>query len=117
MISHKLLGTNEWFVVQHTECGMVTFTDEVMGDLLAESLDTASYADGKWSNAAKGEGSPEGRYINWLTIRDLADSVREDVGRIRAHPLVSPSIPIHGFIYDVKTGRLVDVEGASLPAA
>src|ERR1700732_3065864 len=42
IISHKLLGTNEWFVIHHTNCGMETFTDEVMRGLLAQSLDTAS---------------------------------------------------------------------------
>ena len=46
VISHKLLGTREWFVVHHTDCGMETFTDEVMGDLLDDDLGTASF-DGK----------------------------------------------------------------------
>ena len=42
VISHKLLGTREWFVVHHTDCGMELFTEEVMGDLLAENLATAA---------------------------------------------------------------------------
>src|SRR5262245_40026019 len=41
IISHKLLGTNEWFVIHHTDCGMETFTDEVIRVLLKQSLDTA----------------------------------------------------------------------------
>src|SRR6476646_11711751 len=41
VISHKLLGTKEWFVIHHTDCGMETFTDDVIGDLLADKLDTA----------------------------------------------------------------------------
>jgi len=41
LISHKLLGTGEWFVIHHTDCGMQTFTDEVMRALLRQSLDTA----------------------------------------------------------------------------
>src|SRR6516165_10322687 len=45
VISHKLLGTNEWFVIHHTNCGMETFTDQVMGDLLAKSLDTAQLGE------------------------------------------------------------------------
>jgi carbonic anhydrase len=57
-------------------------------------------------------GSVAGRYIPWLTIRDLAGSVVEDVRRIREHPLVPRSIPIHGFIYDVRTGKLLEVEAA-----
>src|SRR5689334_23725144 len=50
VISHKLLGTREWFVIHHTNCGMELFDDEVMGDLLAESLATASYGQQGWSN-------------------------------------------------------------------
>ena len=107
VISHKLLGTVEWFVIHHTNCGMELFTDAVMGDLLAESLATASLsASGKWSNKAKGGGSPLGRYICWHTIRDQAESVRDDIARIKGHALVPKGIPVHGFVYDVKTGRL-----------
>jgi len=50
VISHKLLGTGEWFVVHHTNCGMETFTDDVMGDLLEDDLGTASFDGKKWSN-------------------------------------------------------------------
>src|SRR5690348_8356165 len=50
LISHKLLGTREWFVVHHTDCGMELFDDEVMGDLLAESLATASHGPDGWRN-------------------------------------------------------------------
>ena len=49
-------------------------------------------------------GSAEGRYVRWLTIKDQADSVAEDVCRIRAHPLVPRDIPIYGYVYDVETG-------------
>ena len=50
VISHKLLGTREWFVVHHTNCGMELFTDGVMGDLLDDDLETGHF-DGKvWSN-------------------------------------------------------------------
>ncbi|MDZ7630189.1 MAG: hypothetical protein U5K74_02225 [Gemmatimonadaceae bacterium] len=51
MISHKLLGTNEWFVIHHTNCGMELFTDEVMRGLLAESLHTASVNETEWLQA------------------------------------------------------------------
>jgi carbonic anhydrase len=113
VISHKLLGTNEWFVIHHSNCGMELFTDAVMGDLLAESLATASLgAGGKWSNTDKSGGSPLGRYVCWHTIRDQADSVRDDVMRIKSHPLVPRGIPVHGFVYDVKTGKLNKVEPA-----
>ena len=113
VISHKLLGTVEWFVVHHTNCGMELFTDEIMGDLLAGSLKTAGYGDAGWANNDREGGSAEGRYVRWLTIKDQADSVAEDVRRIRAHPLVPRDIPIYGYIYDVKTGRLIEVPKAT----
>ena len=70
VISHKLLGTLEWFVIHHTDCGMELFTDETMGDLLAESLATATYGPEGWRNQEAAGGSPAGRYVSWLTIRD-----------------------------------------------
>jgi carbonic anhydrase len=113
VISHKLLGTREWFVIHHTDCGMETFTDEVMRDLLRQSLETAELAAQGWRDIGAGPGSAEGDYIDWLTIRDQGASVLADVVRIRNHPLVSRKIPIYGFIYDVKTGGLVEVAEAT----
>ena len=113
VISTKLLGTREWFVIHHTNCGMETFTDQVMGDLLAKSLDTAQLGDAGWRDVGMGPGSVEGKFIKWQTISDLAGSVVEDVVRIRSHPLVPKNIPIYGYIYDVKNGRLVEVNEAT----
>ena len=112
VISHKLLGTKEWFVIHHTDCGMETFTDEIMRDLLRQSLDTATIDENGWRDVGQGPGSAEGDFIDWLTIADLAESVRTDVARIKSHPLVPESIPVHGYIYDAKTGRLVEVPQA-----
>ncbi len=109
VISHKLLGTNEWFVIHHTDCGMETFTDEIMRGLLASSLDTATIDDDGWHHTGEGPGAREGDYIDWLTISDQPESVRADVQRIKSHPLVPASIPVHGYIYDCKTGRLMEV--------
>ncbi len=93
VISCKLLGTREWFVVHHTECGMETFTDEVVGQLLA--------------------GASEGEPVDWLAIRDRKASLVADVRRLRDHPLVPPTIQIYGFIYDVKTGKLEELPEAT----
>lgn len=112
VISYKLLGTREWFVIHHTDCGMLAFTDEVMRDLLSKSLETATLDAEGWHDVGRGPGSEEGAYINWLTIQDLAHSVVEDVQRIRHHPLVPKRIPIYGFIFDVGTGRLLEVAEA-----
>ena len=114
VISHKLLGTNEWFVIHHTDCGMQLFSDEVMGTLLEDNLETANFDGQKWANPKHGHGCSHGHFIKWHTFSDNEESVRQDVRRIREHPLVAPHIPIHGFIYDVKSGRLIEVQGASL---
>ena len=113
VISYKLLGTREWFVIHHTECGMETFTNEIMRNLLASSLKTSSIDASGWHDSGEGPGSTEGNYIDWLTFSDNAKSVIEDVGRIRNHPLVPHDIPIYGYIYDVKTGKLLEVAEAS----
>jgi carbonic anhydrase len=113
VISYKLLATREWFVVHHTNCGMQLFNDEVIGGLLEQSLETAELHGDHWHDARRGPGSIEGRYVKWLAFDDLEASVVEDVTRIRAHPLVPARIPIYGFIYDVGTGRLVDVPEAT----
>ena len=60
-----------------------------------------------------GPGSAEAKYIDWLTISEQAQSVTEDVARIKAHPLVPKGIPVYGYIYDVTTGRLVEVPTAT----
>ncbi|MCG8487637.1 MAG: carbonic anhydrase [Chromatiales bacterium] len=111
VISHKLLGTHEWFVIHHTDCGMETFSNEIMADLLSSSLETAKVDETGWHDTGKGPGSTEGRYINWLTISDIKKSVIEDVQRIKHHPLVPDDIPVHGYLYDCKTGKLHDVTG------
>ena len=113
VISYKLLGTREWFVIHHSNCGMETFTDETMRDLLSRSLKTAEFDGKAWRDVGPGPGSTEGSYIDWLTIQDQGQSVVADVTRIRNHPLVPGSIPIYGLVYDAKTGRLVEVPEAS----
>jgi len=113
VISYKLLGTREWFVIHHTDCGMETFTDEVMRKLLASSLKTATLGASGWRDTGPGPGSIEGLYIDWLTIGDQRQSVCDDVRRIRNHPLVPLDIPIYGYLYEVKTGRLIEVEEAT----
>src|SRR5947208_13260705 len=88
VISYKLLGTREWFVIHHTDCGMLLFTNDDMRYLLASSLKTATLDQSGWHDSGAGLGSTEGSYINWLTFSDNAKSVVEDVKRIRNHPLV-----------------------------
>ena len=113
VISYKLLGTAEWFVIHHSNCGMEFFTDELMRDLLGQSLDTAELGADGFRDVGNGPGSSEGTYIDWLTIAHRERSVVEDVARIRNHPLVPGRIPIYGYVYEVETGRLVEVPEAT----
>jgi carbonic anhydrase len=112
IISHKLQGTREWFVIHHTGCGQEYFTDEMMRSSLSKSLETVTLTPDGFHDVGKGPGSTDGDYIDWLTIKSQPESVTADVQRIRRHPLVAPSIAIYGFIYDVKTGRLGEVREA-----
>jgi carbonic anhydrase len=113
VISYKLLGTREFYVIHHTNCGMEFFTNEVMRGLLSNSLETAELGASGFRDIGKGPGSRAGEFIEWLTIPDQKQAVIDDVLRIRTHPLVPKSIPIYGYIYDVKSGKLIEVEGAA----
>ena len=112
VISYKLLGTREFFVIHHTDCGMEFFTNEVIRGLLSSSLETAQLGANGFRDVGAGPGSRAGEFIEWLTIPDRNQAVVDDVVRIRTHPLVPGSIPIYGYIYDVKSGRLLEVPGA-----
>ena len=113
VISYKLLGTKEFFVIHHTDCGMLFFTNEVMRGLLASSLETAELTSAGFRDVGKSPGSRAGEFIEWLTIPNQEQSVVDDVKRIRNHPLVPSSIPIYGYVYDVKSGRLIEVPEAT----
>jgi carbonic anhydrase len=113
VISYKLLGTKEWFVIHHTDCGMEFFSDAIMRDLLKSSLETAALGDTGFYDVGKGPGSSEADFIDWLTISDQQGAVVDDVRRIRNHPLVPKNIPIYGYLYDVKSGALIEVSEAT----
>jgi carbonic anhydrase len=116
VISYKLLGTREWFVIHHTNCGMEFFTNDVMRGLLANSLEAAALTEKGFQDVGKGPGSRAGEFIEWLTVRDQEQSVRDDVQRIREHPLVPKKIAIYGYVYDVKSGQLIEVPEATRSA-
>ncbi len=114
VISYKLLGTREWFVVHHVDCGMLTFTGDILNRLLSENLNAATIDENGWKNTGQpGGGSNEGKFFNWLEFSDLSESVIEDVTRIRNHPLVPTDIAVYGYIFDVKSGSLIEVPKAT----
>ncbi len=91
VISYKLLGTREFLVIHHTDCGMLTFTNDQLREMLRNDL-----------NADASE-------IDFLPFSDLDESVRQDVQTIRSSPLIPGDISVSGFVFDVKTGRLREV--------
>ena len=115
IVSHKFLGTTDWCVIHHTGCGMTTVTDEVIGELLEQDLETAVLENGTWANVQRVSsentkpGSDIGKSIKWYTFTDLEQSVLTDIQLIKDHPLVPSNINIYGFIFDIETGALTAV--------
>ncbi len=92
IISHKLLGTDTIFVINHTDCGMLTFRDEELQRRLQD--ETGHDASG----------------IEFHAFSDLEGNVRAQVKRIEESPFLPRSMDLHGFVYDVKSGRLNEVQ-------
>jgi carbonic anhydrase len=92
VISQLLLGTREVVVIHHVECGMLSFSNDELRQKIRADL------------GADASG------IDFLPFSDLAQSVRDDVAELRRSPLLLKDAPISGFIYDVKSGRLLPVE-------
>ena len=91
IISHKLLGTNEFFVVNHTDCGMLTFED------------------GQLQQRLKDETGRDASAIRFHAFKDLDENVRAQVQKIKDSPFLPDDIPVSGFVYDVKSGKLRQV--------
>jgi len=109
IVASKLLGAKEFFVIMHTHCGMESIDNETMGFLLSESLEKAEFDGHKWNNVVTGNGSDEGKKIDWMTINNLEETLISDVHKIRNHPLIHDSVEISGLIFDVKTGKLKNI--------
>ena len=92
IISHHLLGTQEFILIHHTDCGMLTFKDEELQARLQQQTGTATVAPARFH-----------------AFSDLAEDVRQQIQKIRSHPWLPQHIPVRGFIFDVKTGRLNEV--------
>ena len=91
IISQRLLGTREVAVIHHTDCGMLTFKNE---DLRAQ---------------VKRELGADASGIDFLPFADVEKSVRDDVAALRDSPFIPRDVPVRGFVYDVRTGRLTEV--------
>lgn len=91
IISHHLLGTQEFIVINHTDCGMVTFKDDQLLDKLEEQTGVSVVAP-----------------AHFHTFKDVEQNVRQQIARIKNHPYVR-NVPVRGFVYDVKSGKLNEV--------
>lgn len=92
IISHYLLGTQEFIVINHTDCGMLTFKDEDLRSKLQSATGTAAVGPAAFH-----------------AFSELEQNVREQIQKAKAHPWIPKDIPVRGFVYDVKTGRLNEV--------
>jgi len=92
IISHHLLGTEEFILIHHTDCGMLTFKDEELQTRLQQQTGTTSVAPARFH-----------------AFSDLAEDVQQQIQKIKSHPWLPKEVPVRGFIYDVKTGRLNEV--------
>jgi carbonic anhydrase len=92
ILSHHLLGTQEFMVINHTDCGMLTFKDEEVREKLQQLTGTDVVAP-----------------VHFHAFSDLEANVCQQVQKVRSHPWVPTNIPVRGFIYDVTTGSLREV--------
>jgi carbonic anhydrase len=90
-ISEQLLGTNEVVVIHHTDCGMLTFSNEDLRKKLKQELNA------------------DAEHIDFLPFKNLEQSVRDDVATVKNSPFIPKNIEVSGFIYDVRSGRLLPV--------
>lgn len=89
-ISQRLLGTEEIILIHHTDCGMLTFTDDEFKRSVQEDVGIKP----EWAAEA---------------FLDLDEDVRQSIARIRASPFIPRKDSVRGFVYEVETGRLREV--------
>ena len=92
MISHHLLGTQEAFVIGHTDCGMLTFQNEDIRELLRERQGV------------------DATHVDFQPFPSCSARVQASARRIRESQLLPDSFTVHAFVYDVATGRLENAE-------
>ncbi|OJD13251.1 hypothetical protein AJ78_06273 [Emergomyces pasteurianus Ep9510] len=115
VISQQLLGTREILLVKHTGCGMLTFTNEQAHALIEKNLvgdadaDDADEDDGIANIGSKVRQALRSGLQDLLPFGQLEEAVRSDVKWLSEHVLVTPGIPISGWVYEVETGKVRQV--------
>jgi carbonic anhydrase len=97
IISQQLLGTREVMIINHTDCGMLSFKDDALRTRLLNSTGKLAVAPARF-----------------YAFDDLRQNVREQVQKVRSHPWIPQEITVRGFVYDVKSGLLKEVTEAEL---
>jgi carbonic anhydrase len=92
VLSTRLLGSREIMIINHTDCGMLKFTDSQMEDRLRKETGEAPIAPSKF-----------------YSFTDAEANTKEQIQKARSHPWISKEVPVRGFVYDVNTGRLSEV--------
>jgi carbonic anhydrase len=95
VVSTRVLGTREILLLNHTGCGFTTFTDEELNTKLAASTGDASPAP-----------------MRFFSYKEPEENTREQIKKVRAHPWIAKEIPVRGFVFDVDTGLLREVQTA-----
>jgi carbonic anhydrase len=93
IVSNRILGTTEILLLNHTGCGFTTFTDDEMNAKLS---------------AATGDASPAP--MRFFSYKDPEENTREQIMKVRSHPWIAKDVPVRGFIFDVDTGLLREVQ-------
>ena len=94
IVSHHLLDTQEFIIINHTDCGLLKVREDELKQRLTNKM-----------------GTPDGAPAYFHAFDDLEENVRAQIRRVKSHPWIPQHIPVRGFVYDVKTGKLSEVEG------
>jgi carbonic anhydrase len=100
VVSTRVLGTTEILLLNHTGCGFTTFTDDELNSKLSASTGDASPAP-----------------MRFFSFKDPEENSREQIRKVRAHPWIAKDVPVRGFIFDVETGLLREVQQIAQHAA
>jgi carbonic anhydrase len=92
LVSHYLLGTEEFMVINHTDCGLMRTTEEDLRARIESSTGTAAIAP-----------------ACFYAFQDLDENVRHQLQKLRTHPWIPKKVALRGFVYDVVTGRLREI--------
>ena len=92
IVSHHLLDTQEFIIINHTDCGLLRVREDELKQRLTAKMGTST-------------GAP----AQFHAFDDLAENVRQQIRRVKSHPWIPTHIPVRGFVYDVKTGALSEV--------